>query len=233
MPADGSFRLKEVLKALSEDGHTVRESQFREINALAVADGQSAPLEIDSGSIRLRDIDPPEAEWDDSPPPLLYGFCRRRAHKHVFQRGLGRADGPPLVLARDRDMALRLGRRIDPDPLIIVVEAARAAEQGQPFFRLGEALFQTDELPPRLLQVPPLPKEREDETGKSKPAARDHRPTGHTPPPGGPRMPRPETMPGSFLMTADPEEKKREKRKRDKSKKQWQQDRRKKRRGKD
>lgn len=222
VPEGGSYKLKDVIKAFAEEGRPIRESQFREINALAVAESRTQPLVIEEGRISLAELEIPEPLWEDSPPVLLYGFCRRRAHAHVFERGLAGADGRAAVLCRDEEMARRLGRRIDPNPIIVTVEAARAADQGVPMFRLGEALFLADPLGPHLLHLPPPPKDKDVEDKK---AAKQSRPRS-VPPGDGPRMPELDALPGSFFMSADPEAKAREKRERAKAKKKWQQDRR-------
>lgn len=232
-PEGGTYRLKEVIKALAEEGRPVRESQFKEINALALADGQPQPLIIEEGRINLSGLEAPEPLWEDSPPVLLYGFCRRRAQAHVLERGLSGAEGRPATLCRDEEMARRLGQRIDPDPIIITVEAARAVKQGVALFRVGELIFLSDPLGPHLLHLPPLPKEKEGRDKKPKKKDR----LGSDPIFGdqadGPRMPSPDAMPGSFFMTSDPEAKAREKRERVKAKKKWQQERRDRRQKKD
>ncbi len=220
VPQDGSYRLKDVLKALQEEGSPVGEGRLAELNVLAAADGEPAPLAIEGGRISWRKQVPPEPSYVDEPPALLYGFCRRRAHAHVTERGLGPSSGEWVVLAEEKAMAERLGRRIDREPIIIVVQARRAAETGQVFHRLGQAVYLTDEIAPHLLTLPPPPKDKPD---REKPARTEPRP----------RMPAPDAMPGSFRLGVETDDRKQERRRRERSKKARLKERRRRRRGKE
>lgn len=229
VPAPGGYRLKDVLKALVEEGRPIRESQLNELNALAVAEGQPPPVIIDQGRISLADSQPPQAEPVDEPPVLLYGFCRRRAHAHVLERGLVPAEGESIVLAEDETLAERIGRRQDADPIIIVVQAQRAAEWGVVFRRLGRSLYLAEELSPKLLQLPPLPKETPDKDKPARPPKPSPKAEWSYPPVG--RLPGEQAAPGSFFPDfSDPDEKKKERRQREKAKKQRRTDRRQERR---
>lgn len=223
IPEEGGFRLKEVLAALHEEGRPCRESQIRELNHLAVAEGQPEPYLFQGPFLTPASEKPPGPEPADMVPGQLFSFCRRRAHRHVMERGLAPGRGEWVVLAGDEETALKLGRRQDQDPVLVRVEAERAWEEGVTFRRYGRSLYLSTELPPRLIHLPPLPKERPQEEPKPKAKA------------AGPFMPPLEGMPGSFTLRPErgPEERRSEQRERRKSKKGWQKDRRSGRRQKD
>jgi len=185
--AQGFVRLKDLLKALHEEegwGY-VNLSHLNEV-LLSLA---NAPVEIVEGLIRARNraasaLEMPEAE----PPRLLYACVRRRAYPHVYAEGIRPSWHPRVVLASDRHLAERLGRRIDPDPVILAVNVQSARAKGIMFGRFGESLFTADAIPPDCFSGPPLPKEKPDE-GK--------RPPG---PEGTARHP---VAPGSFPMDVE------------------------------
>ncbi len=224
-PEGRGYFLKDVLKALAEEGRPVRESAVRELNTLAAAEGRDQPFLIEENILVPTQGPLPQASPADETPPLLFGFCRRKAHAHTLERGLGPGRSGWVVLARTRELAARIGARSDREPVLITVEAERAMAQGVYFAALGEHLFLTNELPPHLLQMPPPPKERPEKAGPKQEKSKEPRPF----------MPSLERMPGSVELSLgqDPELKAAEQRGRKKSKKEWQKDRRSHRREKD
>lgn len=219
VPEGGWYPVKDVLKALAEEGRPVREGHLREINHLAVADGQSSPLIIHSGRLKpsLAAAPEPVLVDEDEAPALLFGFCRRRAHASVLRRGLKPSRGALVVLSRDKALARRMGLRFDSDPVLITVNVESLCDQGLEIRRLGKEVFLCPELPPHLLSLPPLPKER---PAKEKPAPEALA--------LGPRLPAPEELPGTFLLRLDPAAEAKFKPRR--SKKKWQKERRQERR---
>jgi putative RNA 2'-phosphotransferase len=165
--AEGFVSLKEFLKALHEEEGLgfVRRSHLEEA---ARRDGEAA-FELTDTAIRstagVRPIEYPVAE----PPKLLYAGLRRRTWPVVFRNGLSPGGQRTwVVLAVDRDMALRLGRRLDPEPVLITVQAAAAAEMGYVLRRVGERLWVTDYLPAEVLSGPPIREEDKPESAKPK-----------------------------------------------------------------
>ncbi len=218
VPVDGGYPLKDVLKALAEEGRRVRESGIRELNALAVAEGRPQPFAVEENLLIPTEGAPPEPSPADAVPTLLYGTCRQRGHAHTLENGLAPGRLGWVVLADSRELALRIGQRIDREPILITVEADRALSQGFYFAGSGEHLFLTNELPPHLLHLPPLPKERPEKEAPKAGKAREPKPF----------MPSPERMPGSveLALDRDPDQKRSEQRERNRSKKEWQKDRR-------
>lgn len=224
-PEEGRYRLKDVLKALAEDGRQVRESQIKELNTLAVADGLAPPYILEGGAIAPTAQTPPEPEDVWEVPVLLYGFCRRKAHRHVMERGLAPSTGEWVLLSPDREKAILWGTRVDRQPVLVTVRAEEGLRSGVLFRCLGDHLYLATELGPHLLDMPALPKERPEKEVPAKPEK-------------GPRMPQPDHSPGSIELGLeqvfeDPREKKKRKQEQARSKKKWQQERRKKRRGRD
>jgi len=159
--ADGFVRIKSLLQALSEESGWgyVRESHVREV-ILSIAD---PPVELSENRIRALDrTHSPAPEYEPEPPGLLYGAIRKRAWPHVREKGLSPGAEDRICLALDMETALRRGRRIDPEPVLVTVHTTTAAYRGVVFFRFGQKLFLSEHLPPDCITGPPLPKMKEE-----------------------------------------------------------------------
>ncbi len=168
---EGYVRIKDLLKALWEEPgwKHVRRAAIDEL-VLSLPD---APVEIIENRIRAVDrghLRTPEAVRDL--PKLLYICVRRRAHPVVVSKGMRTTERGWLVLSDDREMAQRLGKRIDASPVLLTVHTGSRAARSVIFFKAGENLYLAKSLPPECLSGPPLPKEKKTEPkGPAKPLA--------------------------------------------------------------
>ena len=182
----GFVRLKDLLKAISEEpgwGY-VRKSHIQEV--LLTCCKQSFVLQDDKISAVFRDraLNPDE---EIIPPKLLYHCVRRRAYPVVCKQGvipLGRAR---VLLATTEELAQRIGRRRDPAPVLLTVQAQRAFEAGVTFSKQGELIYMTDHVPVGYFTGPPLPREKKKEDPKPKKESDTI----------------PEALPGSFTFDAE------------------------------
>lgn len=156
--ADGFVKIKELLKALREEAGWgyVSEFHLREV-LITIPD---PAFEIDAQGIRARRREAlPLGTPAERPPKLLYAPIRRRAHPVVHANGIYPSAHPRVVLAAQREWAERLGRRIDPDPVILVVNVRAAEAQGVAFARFGTGLFLAEQIPAGCFSGPALPDE--------------------------------------------------------------------------
>lgn len=180
---DGYVKLKDLLKAMAEEPgwRHVRMNHIREV----VFTGQSPPIEIADN--RVRAIDRAQLLIPTLPEPcpkLLYYSIRQRAYPVILEKGrMPNKAGTRIVFAVDREFAKRLGRRIDPSPIILVVHTVAALANGATLWRFGEHLFLSDCLPLDSFSGPPPPKKR---------------PTPQKPDPAEARPE--EALPGSYLL---------------------------------
>jgi putative RNA 2'-phosphotransferase len=184
---DGFVKIKDLLKAFNEeDGwrHVRRVS----INEILLTD-PDPPVEVAENCIRAVDrsrLTPPAPAHH--PPKLLYTCVRRKAYPHVHRQGITPTGNPRVVLAAGREMALRLGRRFDPDPVLLTVQVRKAMKAGATFLQTGEELFLADAIAADCFTGPPLPK---------------------PPREGAVREPNPEEqrrgLAGSFIVDVDPQ----------------------------
>lgn len=184
--ASGFVPLRELLKALHEEEgfRHVREADLRALPLCR----PSAAIEIEGNRIRLRGGPDTAARDEESPsalPRLLYAAIRRRAWPFVHEHGLAPAGQAPALLCAEREFALRLGRRVDPEPVVLTVDVRKAAGCGVRFLPRGGGLFQAAAVPPSCLSGPPLPAETRAASERKAPARTPPRilPGGYLPDP--------------------------------------------------
>jgi putative RNA 2'-phosphotransferase len=155
--AQGYVKVKDLLKALGEEPcwRHVRSAHIREVGYSIGA----PPVETKDNLIRAVDRSRlPSPEIPADVPKLLYYPVRRRAYPVVLEKGLrSTTSGRRIILADDRTLAQRLGRRIDPSPVILTVNSAIVRKKGAALMRFGQHLFLSDILPSSSLHGPPLP----------------------------------------------------------------------------
>ncbi len=176
---EGFLPIRRLLAALTAEpgwGH-VRRQHLEQLSGLI----QPYPFEIKGD--KMRGVNPGPARLrrppGEVPPALLYAAVPLKAHAAVAEHGLRPPPDQELVLAVTPEMALKLGKRRSPEPILITVQARTAHAAGLVFQGYGEGLFLTpDPLPREFVQTPPLPKEPE----RAKP--KSPKPEAPLPPPG-------------------------------------------------
>ncbi len=160
---DGFVSIKELIQAMREEEEWshISEVHLREL----IHGGYRGQFELSQGKIRTTQATinfVPEPT--DSPPPRLFCGVRRRAHWAISQRGLKPFKDGWVVLARTKELAVRMGKRRDPEPLVVEVKAQEAWGRGIRFFSTQGELFVSKEIPPQFLLLPPLEKGEEKKT---------------------------------------------------------------------
>jgi len=154
----GYVKIKELLKALGEEPgwRHVRRSDIQEI-LLTLPD---PPIEVSEGKIRSTDrTHLPLPLGTHDLPKLLYTCVRSRAYPHVMEKGIAPGGHPQVILTGCRNLAERIGRRIDPAPTLLTVHAETARQKGVVFHRAGESIYLAEQIPVGCFSGPPLPKE--------------------------------------------------------------------------
>lgn len=185
--AHGFIKIKELLKAVNEEEgfRYVRRSHLDEI--LFTLPDYS--FEIDDKIIRskIRDRLPRQACALD-PPKLLFTCVRQKAYPHVSAKGIRPTGFSHIILSSNRDMAERIGKRFDQEPIVLTVNVQQSQIKGVVFFQAGKTLYLADFIPEGCFTGPALPKEKQ-ATVKSAPKEE---------PPVQPQTP------GSFLVKLQP-----------------------------
>ncbi len=96
-----------------------------------------------------------------SPPENLFICVRPKALGSIGTNGLRPMSVKGwIVLASDRELALKMGRRHSSNPALIEIRAALAHERGVTFLRAGESLYLAREIPRLWIKLPRYPVER-------------------------------------------------------------------------
>ncbi len=159
VPCENGFvSLKELLQAIHEESEWryVRESHIREVLL-----GKESSHLFEIVDNRIRSL---ERYWyfefhRSSPLPskIMYSPIRKKAHAHVLEKGLRAPEDRHVILSPDKDMAERIGKRKDHQPVLIQVKVEAAREKGVLIHRLGQ-LFLAKEIPREYIAGPPLKK---------------------------------------------------------------------------
>ncbi len=198
---DGYVKVKELLKALNEEDG-MRHIRKGSIDELVIS-LPHPPVEIKEHLIRAVSRSRlPELVPAKNTPALLYGCVRLKAYAHVLEKGIGWEPNPTLsqtgslvpevkespgvILSPHEPFARRLGRRIDPNPVVLTIHVGKANQQRVQFYQFGD-LYLADFIPPGCFSGPPLPREKpESRTKKDNSESRG------------------EYQPGSFQLNPDP-----------------------------
>jgi putative RNA 2'-phosphotransferase len=184
---DGFVKIKELLKAVcEEDGwRHVRRSHIHEVMITA----SHPPIEIRENLIRCIDRNNlPQHIPAQHPPKLLYTFLRNRAYPFALEKGITPGGYRQVILSSGYEMAERIGKRMDPSPVVVTVNVPQAVDAGVVFYQAGDSIHLCDFIPPGCFSGPPLPKQKP-ETRK----------------PEVPEPPKIPKAPGSFVIDLDPE----------------------------
>lgn len=162
---EGYVKIKELLKAVTEeDGwRYVKRAHLNEV----MLTSRKKTIEIDDNRIRAVDRRRlPDRRVADDPPKLLYTFVRSRAYPVVLENGVRPFGRSMVVLSAGKEMAKRLGKRVDAAPVILTVSVEQMHAHGEMFLTIGGGLFLTRFIPQTCFTGPPLPKEKADKRTK-------------------------------------------------------------------
>jgi putative RNA 2'-phosphotransferase len=149
---EGFVSLKELQQAITEEGWSyVRRSHIIE----AIYAGDRARFELKDD--RIRDALFNQISYEPvSPSKILYQGARRRAYPHILQKGLAPMGHAYVLLATSPELATRMGRRRDPDPIIVEIQAQRAYENGVIFYQANPLIYLANHIPPSYITGPPI-----------------------------------------------------------------------------
>lgn len=156
---DGYVKIKELLKAIGEEGgwKYVRRSHIDEILITL----PSRLFEIKGNLIRATSRErlsrPAPVE---NPPKLLYTCIRSKAYPVVMDKGIYPMGQPYVILSSSKDLSARMGKRIDQAPVQLIVQVDKTVRRGYQFLQAGELLYLAENIPPDCFSGPPLPREK-------------------------------------------------------------------------
>jgi putative RNA 2'-phosphotransferase len=157
--SDGFVKIKDLLKAVCEDKEwkNLRISQINEI-CLTTSD---PPFEIVNSTIRAKNRENLFVPKKAGPPPkLLFTCIRQKAYAHVANKGLQPGVSNHVILSSSEEMATRIGRRSDQEPVLLKVLVKKSLDEGVIFYQAGELLFTAAYIPATCFTGPALPMEK-------------------------------------------------------------------------
>ncbi len=164
---DGYVKIKELLKAVhEEDGWKyVRRKHIEEI----LVSLTNPSIEINDNYIRMKNRENlPKHLPAQNLPKLLYTCVRRKAYSVVVGKRIFPLDHRQVVLSSDKDMAERIGKRRDLQPVTLTVHVQKSVDKGIVFYQAGKLLYLSESIPADCFIGPPLPKEKPEKTKKEK-----------------------------------------------------------------
>jgi putative RNA 2'-phosphotransferase len=156
---DGFISLKELLQAIAEEEgwSYVRRSHIMEVASTS----ERERFEVQDERIRATygHSLPHRIHYEPAAPPtILYHGTRRRAYPHILHRGLDPMGRSYVHLTTSPELAMRIGKRRDPQPVLLEIQAQRASEEGVPFYQANPLIYLTDHIPPSYINGPPISK---------------------------------------------------------------------------
>jgi len=165
---DGCVKLKECLKALHEENGWgyVRRAAIDEV----LYSIPNPPIAMVEDRIRAVTRDHlQERRFEPDPPNILYTCVRQWAYANILKKGIGPMGRRHVLLAREKEMALKMGKRFDRKPVLLTINTTQAHDLGSIFLTAGKRLFLCRHIPVGSFQGPALPKEKKEAPAKEKP----------------------------------------------------------------
>lgn len=158
---NGFVKIKELLKAIREedDWKYVRRSHIDEILITL----PNPLIEINDNFIRAKHRNNlPEHTLSHDLPKLLYTSVRRKAYPFVLDKGIFPLGYSHVILSSSRDLAERMGKRLDPLPVLLTILVQKSVDNGVVFYQAGESIFISESIPAGCFTGPPLPKQKQE-----------------------------------------------------------------------
>lgn len=130
--------LQEVVNTCDKQRFEIREGKIRAYY------GHSVPIKIT--------YEPTE------PPKILFHGTRRKTYPIILGEGLKPMGRQYVHLTTQKELALRMGRRRDPEPVLLEIQAKRAYEDGIVFYRANELIYLVDYVSTEYIVGPSLKK---------------------------------------------------------------------------
>lgn len=87
------------------------------------------------------------------PPEILYHGTSRRFLSMIKEEGLIPKERQYVHLAVDTDMALQVGKRRDEQPVLLIINAMNAWNEGAKFYKGNEKVWLADFIDPKYIEI--------------------------------------------------------------------------------
>ena len=151
----GFVPIAQLLHALNESGTYEREVTQADLEQI-IANSEKKRHEIVGDKIRaLYGHTVPQIikKEPGNPPAVLYHGTTHKALPQILQDGLKPMQRQYVHLSVDVGTATRVGKRRDPEPVILKIDAEVAQKGGIPFFTGNDKVWLCKEIPKEYLSV--------------------------------------------------------------------------------
>lgn len=176
---NGFIPLKDLQQAIAEESgwSHVRRSHITEV----VVTSDRERFEVENERIRATygHSTPRAIRYEPTEPPqILYHGTRRKAYQHILHKGLDPMGRQYVHLAVSPELAVKIGKRRDPQPVLMEIQAQRASEDGIIFYQANPLIYLADHIPPDYITGPPVSKvlPEKKQTEKRQPEKREEPP---------------------------------------------------------
>ena len=151
----GWASLSDVSRVVA-DRYSISEEEAEKVIRSIVSRDPKGRFELRGNRIRARyghSIDV-EVGWSEGGeiPPVLYHGTSRKALKSIMEKGLLPMKRKEVHLSESYRDAVEVGRRYDPSPVVLRINAKKMIEDGFEIRRKGRVLT-TDYVPPEYIRV--------------------------------------------------------------------------------
>lgn len=164
--AEGFVPVGQLLTALNETGHYGRPVTAADLEAVVDAPGKRRH-EIRDGRIRAlygHSVQETIKRVPSTPPSVLYHGTTHRTLGQILKEGLKPMGRQLVHLSADVETAEQVGKRRDRNPVILLVDAAAAHEDGIAFYEGNDKVWLADTVPPQYLSVMPMGPDGQEES---------------------------------------------------------------------
>jgi putative RNA 2'-phosphotransferase len=157
---EGFVKIKEFLKVVQEEKGLkhIRRSSIDEILITV----PNPLIEIRGNQIRSKAFESLSVySKAQDVPKILFTCVRRKAYGNVIEKGIFPMGFSHVILSSNSDMAEKIGRRRDPEPVRLTVQTQKCKDERIVFYNAGETLYLAESIPPGCFTGPPLPKPKE------------------------------------------------------------------------
>ncbi len=151
----GFVPIVQLLHALNESGSYEREITRNDLEKI-IASSEKKRHEIAGDRIRAlygHSIPQSIDRERGNPPAILYHGTSRKNLPQILEGGLKPMSRQYVHLSVDVDTATRVGKRRDPNPVVLKVDTASAQKKGVAFYVGNEKVWLCREVPREFLQI--------------------------------------------------------------------------------
>lgn len=155
MDEQGFVSISQLLAALNETGHYDREVTIDDLIQM-MNQNDKKRHEIVGDRIRAlygHSIDMIIHKEETVPPDILYHGTTHKVLEKILKDGLKPMSRQYVHLSKDIQMAVQVGKRRDDKPVILIVDAKKASQDGIKFYQGNDRVVLADCVPAKYLKA--------------------------------------------------------------------------------